>query len=85
MPRRKPRRLVPLQAMPRKKHLCAEVPLPRNLHEQQLVEKEAALAAAVDEVAPVDEVDPGDQEVAGIVVVDAVDVKRKRAAMKSAL
>ena len=77
--------------MPQKKHLCAEVPLPRNLHEQQLVEKEAALAAAVDEVAPVDEVvpvdevAPVDQEVAGIVVVDAVDVKRKRAAMKSAL
>jgi hypothetical protein len=66
--------------MSQKKLLCVEVQLPRNLHEQQLVEKGVALAADA-----VDAVDRGGREVAGIVVVDAVDVKRKIAATKSAL
>jgi thioesterase domain-containing protein len=54
--------------------------LPRNLHEQQLVEKGVVVAVAV----AVDAVDR-DQEVAGTVVVDVVAVKRKKAATKSAL
>tara|TARA_B100000949_G_C14115009_1_gene380076 strand:- start:475 stop:654 length:180 start_codon:yes stop_codon:yes gene_type:complete len=59
--------------------------LPRNLHEQQLVEKGVVVAVAVAVAAgAVDAVDR-DQEVAGTVVVDVVAVKRKKAATKSAL
>ena len=74
-----------LQAQREKKHLRAEVRLPRNLHERQLVEKGVVLEVdAVDAAGAVDAVDR-DQEVAGIVVVAGMGVRMEKAATKSAL